>query len=113
MKKLLLILMLVFTLSLSAQHKYGTVKFGMFAPGATETGFVIGYEGGWYIDDNLIVGWSADWFHKKYVDAKLVKEYNEFYGTIHSELNELRANTNLHSVPIMGTATGNWEVARE
>lgn len=113
MKKYFVILLLLIPAFISAQDKYGSVKFGMFAPGATDTGFIIGYEGGWYIDDSFIVGWSADWFHKNYVDGKLVKEYNEFYGTIHSQLNELRATTNLHSVPLMGTITGSWPVTNK
>lgn len=110
MKKITLLLVLIIPICISAQHKYGSVKFGLFTPSATDAGFIIGYEGGWYIDENFIVGWSADWFHKNYVDASLVKQYNEFYGNIHSELNELRATTNIHSIPLMGTITGSWPV---
>lgn len=111
MKKLLLLLVLLSGISY-AQDNFGSVKFGMYNPSATDPGFIIGYEGGWYIDDNFLVGWSADWVHKNYVDARLVKEYNEFYGNIHSDLNELRAKTNLHSVPLMGTVIGNWQIGR-
>ncbi len=110
MKKITLLIILIIPIFISAQHKYGSVKFGLFTPSATEAGFIIGYEGGWYIDDNFIVGWSADWFHKNFVDASLVKQYEEFYGNIHSELNELRATTNLHSIPLMGSITGSWPV---
>lgn len=110
MKKILTICLLV-TFSLNAQHKFGSVKLGLASPSSTESGFIIGYEGGWYIDDNFLVGWSADWFHKNYVDGRLLKEYNDFYGAIQSELNEVRAKTNLHSVPLMGSVTGNWWIA--
>jgi hypothetical protein len=114
MKRVFLFLLLILPVCLTAQHKYGSVKFGLFTPSATEGGFIIGYEGGWNVDDNFVVGWSADWFHKSYVDGSLVKQYDDFdrmYGNIHSELNELRATTNLHSIPLMGTVTGSWPVA--
>lgn len=110
MKKLVLLFIVLFSGLNYAQDNFGSVKFGMYNPSATDSGFIIGYEGGWYIDDNFMVGWGADWFHKNYVDAKLVKEYNDFYGNIHSQLNELRAKTNLHSVPLMGSVTGNWTI---
>ncbi|KAB2840560.1 MAG: hypothetical protein F9K45_08885 [Melioribacteraceae bacterium] len=110
MKKLFLVLFLMFTCIVNGQDKFGSVKFGMYSPSATDGGFIIGYEGGKYIDDNFMIGWGADWFHKNYVDGKLVKEYNDFYGAIHSELNELRAKTNLHSIPLMGSITGNWQI---
>ena len=32
------------------------------------------------------------------VDRKLVAQYNDFFGPIQSELNELHARTNLHSI---------------
>ncbi len=111
MKKLILALLLIMSAAAFAQHKLGAVKLGLFSPYATESGFIIGYEGGWYIDDNFSVGWSADWFHKNYVDSRLEKDLNDFYGQINGELNEIRARTNLHSIPLMGTAMGNWEVA--
>ena len=111
MKKIFLLLLFILPICLSAQHKYGSVKFGLFTPSATDGGFIIGYEGGWNIDDRFLFGWSADWFHKNYVDASLVKQYDEFYGNIHSQLNEIRATTNLHSIPLMGTITGSWDVS--
>lgn len=111
MKNLVLIFLLAITLNISAQGHLGSVKFGVYNPSATESGFIIGYEGGWNIDNNFFVGWSADWFHKNYVDAHLVKEYNDFYGDINSSLNEIRAKTNLHSIPLMGTINGSWYIA--
>ena len=110
MSNYLTLLVLVFPIALSAQSKFSSVKLGMFSPGATESGFVIGYEGGWYVDDNFLVGYSADWFNKNYVDQQFVSQINDIYGP-NSSLNELRAKTNLHSLPVMGTITGNWSIA--
>lgn len=111
MKKLILVFAFIFPILSFAQGHVGAVKIGVFNPSATEAGFIIGYEGGWYIDDNFFVGWSADWFNKNYVDRTLVEQFNDFYGPINSSLNELRAKTNIHSVPLMGSVTGNWLVA--
>ncbi|MBI5730680.1 MAG: hypothetical protein HY963_06025, partial [Ignavibacteriales bacterium] len=111
MKKIIYLFIVLIPVILPAQSKFGTVKAGMYSPSAAESGFILGYEGGWIIDDNFFVGWSADWFNKNYVDRKLVDEFNDFYGSINSQLNELRAKTNLHSLPLMGTVTGNWLVA--
>ena len=102
MKKLtLFILTLLLTGTISAQRRSSTIKLGNFSPGATESGFVIGYEGGKFIDRNFDIGWSIDWFHKDYVDQTLVSEFNQYYGFFESELNEVRAKTNLHSVPVL------------
>jgi hypothetical protein len=111
MKKIIYLFIVLIPVVLTAQTKFGTIKAGLFTPSATEAGFILGYEGGWIIDDNFFVGWSADWFNKNYTDRNLVNEFNDFYGQINSQLNELRAKTNLHSIPLMGTVTGNWEVA--
>ena len=110
MKKLIVLLIVIMPIILSAQTHIGSVKVGMFDPGATSAGFIIGYEGGWVIDDNFFVGWSADWFNKNYVDQKLVAEFNDFYGP-NSTLNELRAKTNLHAIPLMGSVNGSWPIA--
>ena len=110
MKKLVFIFCVILPLLLSAQSKFSSVKLGMFTPGATETGFIIGYEGGWYVDDNFLVGYSADWFNKNYIDQKFISQINDIYGP-NSSLNELRAKTNLHSIPVMGSISGNWPIA--
>jgi len=94
-------LLLIFSSALIAQHKSSTIKIGNFSPGATKAGFVIGYESGKYIDRNFDIGWSVDWFHKNYVDQTLVEEFNDYYGYFESDLNELRAKTNLHSIPVL------------
>lgn len=103
MKKITILFMIFITsTNLYSQHRSSTIKLGNFSPGATESGFVIGYEGGKYIDKNFDIGWSLDWFHKNYVDQTLVDEFNDYYfGYFESELNEVRAKTNLHSIPLL------------
>lgn len=110
MKKYLLLIFYIVTSNIFSQNHFGSAKLGVYNPTATDNGFIIGYEGGWFIDNNFIVGWSADWFHKNYVDSKLVKDYNDFYGVINSSLNEIRAKTNLHSIPLMGMINGSWYI---
>lgn len=111
MKRFILSLMLISSGILKAQFDVGAVKLGTFSPSATDAGFIIGYEGGWHIDDNFLFGWSADWFHRNYVDRKLVNEYNDFFGPIQSDINELRARTNLHSIPLMISVNANQLIA--
>lgn len=102
MKRTILLLVMIFlTFSIYGQRNSSTIKLGNFSPSATESGFVIGYEGGKYIDRNFDIGWSIDWFHKNYVDQTLVNEFNNYYGFFESELNEVRAKTNLHSIPVL------------
>jgi len=101
MKKILMFLFVFSSVIVFAQRNSSTIKLGNFSPGATESGFVIGYEVGKYIDRNFDVGWSIDWFHKNYVDQSLVTEFNEYYGYFEYELNEVRAKTNLHSIPVL------------
>ncbi len=110
MKKTVFFLILLVPILVSPQSKFSSVKLGLFSPGATEAGFIIGYEGGWYVDDNFLIGYSADWFNKNYVDKSFVSQINDVYGP-NSVLNELRAKTNLHSIPVMGSVTGNWVIA--
>lgn len=107
MKRLVILLLISFPLITYSQFDVGAIKLGTFNPSATDAGFIIGYEGGWHIDDNFLFGWSADWFHRNYVDRNLVAQYNDFFGPIQSELNELRARTNLHSIPLMISVNAN------
>ena len=104
MKKLIIIFVLLFGCNINAQWSAAAFKLGSFSPGASDAGFIIGYEGGRYIDKNFNFGWSIDWFHKKYVDKTLVQSFNEIYG-ISGGINELRASTNLHDIPLMLTVT--------
>ncbi|MFC2084873.1 outer membrane beta-barrel protein [Bacteroidota bacterium] len=109
MKKILLIMLLI-PLSIPAQYNSASIKIGHFNPNATDGGFIIGYEGGRYIDRNLSIGWSIDWFHKSYVDKTLVEEFDFYFGPS-GKLNELRAETNLHSIPLMFTMIGNFPMS--
>lgn len=111
MKRFILFMLIISSGILRAQFDVGAVKLGTFSPSATDAGFIIGYEGGWHIDDNFLFGWSADWFHRNYVDRKLVDQYNDFFGPIQSDLNELRARTNLHSIPLMISVNANQLIA--
>lgn len=88
-----------------AQHNSAGIKMGKFSPSSTEGGFIIGYEGSRFVDRNLAIGWSIDWFHKKYTDQVLVQQFNNYYGVSSGEINELRAQTNLHSIPLMASIT--------
>lgn len=110
MKKLIILFLLFLPAGLFAQGKFGSIKVGIFSPVATNTGFILGYEGGKNIDEVVSIGFSVDWFNKNYVDQHLVNQFNDFYGP-NSSLNELRAKTNLHSIPLMGTITASWPVA--
>ncbi len=106
MKKLFLLICILFTTVISAQTHSSAVKVGFFNPGATENGFVLGYEGRYTIDEFVRTGWSIDWFHKKYVDQNYVNDINSQYNiSVNSTLNELRATTNLHDFPILFNAT--------
>lgn len=110
MKKLLIFALILLPATISAQGKYASFKLGFFSPGATSTGFIIGYEGGKNIDEVFSYGYSADWFHKSYIDETLVNDFNNFYGPT-TTLNELRAKTNIHAIPLMVNITGGWYVA--
>lgn len=110
MRNSIAILILISALTTFAQGS-AALKLGLFSPEATESGFIIGYEGQNRIDEHFAIGWSLDWFNKNYVDKNLVAEFDEFFGVPNSELNELRAKTNLHSVPVMFTVTGYIPVA--
>ncbi len=111
MSRLLLFLFVFSPFLANAQWNMASFKLGAFDPGATGSGFIIGYEGGTYVDRNFNYGWSIDWFHKNYTDENLVQEFNNEFGFINSELNELRAKTNLHDIPLMFNVTGKFPLA--
>jgi len=110
MKKLLLAA-LIFSAFYDAYAQWGmaAIKLGYFTPSAADGGFIIGYEGGSYIDEGFNFGWSIDWFHKNYVDRQLAGEFNNEFGNI-GEINELRAKTNLHDFPLMINMTGKLRI---
>ncbi|MCG6913621.1 outer membrane beta-barrel protein [bacterium BMS3Abin03] len=110
MKKLAFTIVILFAFNCFAQSGAAAIKLGAFTPGATNTGFIIGYEGGKYIDQNFNFGWSIDWFHKNYIDKKLVDEFNEIPGVSVQE-NELKANTNIHDLPLMANVTVKFRLA--
>ena len=110
MKKKLLIITIIASALNFAQTKTGTIKLGVFNPSATDAGFILGYETGWYIDNTFTAGISLDWFNKNYIDQNLVSEFDNFFGP-NSSLNQLRAKTNLHALPLMGNITGSWPIA--
>ncbi|GBD88911.1 hypothetical protein BMS3Abin03_02855 [bacterium BMS3Abin03] len=110
MKKLILIFLLFLCYNVYGQSSAAAIKLGIFNPGASDAGFIIGYEGGKYIDENFNFGWSIDWFRKNFVDKTLANSFNEIYG-IEESLNELRASTNLYDFPIMMNITAKIPVA--
>jgi opacity protein-like surface antigen len=110
MKKFLIFAVLFVPAIVSAQHHSAAIKLGHFNPSATDGGFIVGYLGEKYIDRNFDIGWSVDWFHKNYVDQTLVAEFNDYYQIPRSEVNELRAKTNLHDIPLMFNMTAKLPV---
>jgi hypothetical protein len=109
--KLLVIIICSFSLPVFAQWNTAAIKFGVFNPSAADGGFIIGYEGGPFVDNGFSFGWSIDWFHRDYVDKKLVAEFNDYYGIGRGSINELRAKTNLHDFPLMLNATAKFPVS--
>ena len=109
--KRILFLFAILTATALAQWNTGAVKLGYFNPSATDGGFIIGFEGGQHIDKLFSWNWSIDWFHRNYVDKKLVNELNQFYPGAIGELNELRATTNIHDFPVMVGATARFPLS--
>ncbi len=101
MKKHLVLILMLLSVELFAQYNSATIKLGYFNPSATDGGFIIGFNGERFMDESFNIGWSVDWFNKNYVDESLVKEFTNFYGIPNSSINELRAKTNLHDLPLM------------
>ena len=58
MKKLTLLFLLLFCHYSYGQNSAAAIKLGSFVPEATGAGFIIGYEGGSYIDENFNFGWN-------------------------------------------------------
>lgn len=110
MKKVFFVLFLLLSsFNLFAQRSAGAIKLGLFSPIASDNGFIIGYEHSNIVDQNFRLGWSVDWFHVNYTDKKLVGDYTNFFGNS-DQVNELRAKTNLHDLPLQITATMNFPV---
>ncbi|MCF8265719.1 MAG: hypothetical protein K9I71_07245 [Ignavibacteriales bacterium] len=116
MKKMIVLLLLIFLVSYSnteAQRNFASVKIGYFDPSATDGGFILGYQGGKYIDDFLDIGWSVDWFNKNYVDKDLADQFQSAGSSLNEEINELRAKTNLHDFPVMFNAIAYFQAGRK
>jgi hypothetical protein len=111
MKRIIFFLTILFSAQNFAQSRISTIKLGNFGPAATESGFIIGFESEKYIDRNFNIGWSVDWFNKNYIDQTLVSELNDYYGYFNSQLNEVRAKTNLHSIPVLFNMTAKFPMA--
>ena len=73
MKTLALFILLIPAFAFG-QYNTASINFGRFSPAATEGGFILGYKGEKFMDQNLSIGWSASWFHKEYVDQVLLGE---------------------------------------
>ncbi|QQS38127.1 MAG: hypothetical protein IPM56_09390 [Ignavibacteriales bacterium] len=108
MKKIFGALLIILSANSFAQHGAAAIKLGHFNPSAADGGFIIGYEGSHFVDSRLLFGWSIDWFHKNYVDKKLVSQFNEI--GVGGNLSELRAKTNLHDFPLMINLTVKFPV---
>jgi hypothetical protein len=109
MKKLLLLLFLV-PILLFGQYNSAAINFGHFNPAASDGGFILGYKGEKFIDRNLSIGWSASWFHKKYVDQVLLGAVEDYYGILDGAITENKATTNMHSIPLMFSVTSYFPV---
>lgn len=112
MKKVLMFLIICTALT-SAQHNWSSFKIGLFSPQATDGGLILGYQGGKYVDEYIDIGWSVDWFNKNYTDKTLANQFNEFNPGISGEVNELRAKTNLHDIPVMFNVTGYFDAGKK
>jgi hypothetical protein len=108
MKKYLLLLFLI-QLPVFAQWNTSAVKLGTFVPSSSGAGFIIGYEGSHFFDENFSFGWSLDWYHSNYTDENVVNDANNLYGIV-GNVNQLRASTNVHDFPIMGILTVRFPV---
>lgn len=108
MKKFFLILLLFLPGFTYSQGSSAAIKLGYFDPSGIDGGFIIGYEGSRYIDAGLSFGWSIDWFHRNYIDKRVVNDFNDLYGGVGGSINELRAKTNLHDFPFMINLTGKF-----
>lgn len=108
MKKILLLFISLIGVCAFGQGNSSTLKLGYFSPGMGG-GFIVGYEGSKVIDEVFSFGWSIDWYHTNYVDKKVVNDFNNWYGS-GGQINELRAKTNLHDLPIMGAFTATFPI---
>ena len=106
----LIFFLLLIPAAILGQYNSAAINFGRFNPAATEGGFIIGYKGENFVDQNLSIGWSASWFHKEYVDQVLLSEVQNYHGVVDGLITENRATTNLHSIPLMFSVSSYFPV---
>jgi len=106
MKRFTLLLIILLSSAICGQRGTGAIKMGYFNPSSSDGGFIIGFEAGKYFDRNFNIGFSIDWFNRNYIDQELVEEFDFYYGEPGGTLNEIRAKTNLHDIPLMLNMTG-------
>lgn len=115
MRKYVIFILLIISSLMFAQSNAAAIKVGGFAPSAIDgMGFIIGYEGGKHIDENLDVCWSFDWFKKEYEDDSAAKKISEeFGGFVSADEKKKLAETTVYDFPIMFSVTAKFPIARK
>jgi|YNPMSStandDraft_2_1061718.scaffolds.fasta_scaffold00017_1 hypothetical protein len=104
MKKILIIVFIIFANSLFFAQNAAAIKLGFFNPNVTDGGFIIGFEGGKRIDEALDICYSIDWFKKNYTDKKFSAKVEQFVNIPGVDY-ELVGKTSLNSFPLMLSIT--------
>ncbi|MCF8242805.1 MAG: hypothetical protein K9J16_15610 [Melioribacteraceae bacterium] len=112
MKKVIFIALIFSSTIVFGQRNTAALKLGLYSPDVAESGFIIGYQGSKILDEYFSYGWSIDWFNKNYIDKTLANEFDQLFGVPGSTLNEIRAETNLHDIPVMINLIAEYPVAR-
>ncbi len=112
MKKIMILLaVLAISLTLNARGmNAGAIKLGLYAPSATEAGFIIGGEYGRKIDEALDVCFSFDMFHKEFDDNKAYKDTTAFDGNVQFNDLEKLAQTTVYDFPLMVSLTAKFPI---
>jgi len=113
MKKLLVALVALIAFSANAQQNAAAIKLGVFTPKACETGFIVGYEQGRHIDENLDVAISIDWFKKDFEDKTKIKSESQVGGNLSADINQKVAETTIYDFPVMLSLTAKFPVAHK
>lgn len=108
MKKILVTFLALIAVSAYGQSNAAAIKLGFFTPKAAETGFIIGYEQGRHIDDNLDVAVSIDWFKKDFEDTKSASsDSSQINGLTPSDFETL-SETTIYEFPVMVSITAKF-----
>lgn len=110
MKKIIIGLLLLISISVYAKTNVGAIKFGFFNPSATDAGFIVGMEYGKHIDDNLDVCMSFDWFKKDLEDDRYVKKIESAGGEIDATIKEKLSESTIYDFPIMLNLTAKFPI---